>query len=447
MRETKRQMIPYSFYDRTGIERHLTRMAEKGWLLCKIGFFWRYRRIEPKKLSFCVCYFPRATVYDPGPSEGQEEFYEFCAHAGWTLAGASGQLQVFYNERENPVPIDTAPELELEAIHQSAKKTFLPPHFLLLGLGVLNLFQYLWRAFDDPITTLSSVPILLSLVSGAILIWMAGTELIAYFLWRRRALAAAERGEFLPTRSHFWFQWLALAILLSATAWQLADLFRDGLGGVTAVVVIGLAGLIAAVSALRAGLKKGNFSAQTNQRVTAGACVVLSILFAAAVPRLVVRSLGSRPEPKSGDLPLTVGDLLEADFDYSQSLSRQESPLLAHLSARQSPWRHEEMRDAPSLDYGVTVVKTPFLYGTCKSHVLGWWDRPGENWIPQSRTDPVDPAPWGAEEAYQVVYLKSGPQDKYVLCYPDRIVEIGLDWTPTPEQMAVIGGKLGRGPL
>ena len=41
MKETKRRMELYSFYDRTGMEKHLAKMAEKGWLLEKIGqFFW-----------------------------------------------------------------------------------------------------------------------------------------------------------------------------------------------------------------------------------------------------------------------------------------------------------------------------------------------------------------------------------------------------------------------
>ena len=151
MKETKRRMELFSFYDRTGLERHLARMAQRGWLLCEIGqLFWHYRRIEPKTLRFCVCYFPKATVYDPGPSEGQEEFYSMCAHAGWVLAGASGQLQVFCNEQENPVPIDTDPALEVEAIHQSAKKTFLLSNFLLLGVGVLNFCQFLWRPCQAP---------------------------------------------------------------------------------------------------------------------------------------------------------------------------------------------------------------------------------------------------------------------------------------------------------
>ena len=43
----------------------------------------------------------------------------FFDHTGWQLACTSAQLQIFYNERENPIPIETDPELELQAIHAS----------------------------------------------------------------------------------------------------------------------------------------------------------------------------------------------------------------------------------------------------------------------------------------------------------------------------------------
>ncbi len=188
MRETKRQMSLYSFYDHTGIEKHLARMAERGWLLCGIGqLFWHYRRIEPKKITFSVCYFPQATIYDPRPSEGQEEFYDLCAHAGWTLAGSSGQMQVFYHQGENTTPIDTDPALEVEAIHQSAKKTFLPANFLLLGVAVLNLGLFLWRFWDNPVLTLASGGTLLALVAYTLILVNCTVELCAYFRWRRRA--------------------------------------------------------------------------------------------------------------------------------------------------------------------------------------------------------------------------------------------------------------------
>lgn len=436
MRETKRQMSLYSFYDHTGIEKHLARMAERGWLLCKIGqLFWHYRRIEPKKITFSVCYFPQATIYDPRPSEGQEEFYDLCAHAGWTLAGSSGQLQVFCHQGENPTPIDTDPALEVEAIHQSAKKTVLPANFLLLGVAVLNLGLFPWRFWDNPVLTLASGGSLLALVAYTLILVNCTVELCSYFLWRRRARRAAERGEFLPTRSRVWLQRLLLAILLPAGAWCFAGMLRDGLGGLAAVSMLGVIGIIAAVLGVRKLLKGAGVSAKANLRGTLAVCVVLSILFAAAIPWLVVRGMNSRPDPGAEELPLSVADLVEMDPDhYSRWQFRTSSPLLALLQVSDYPRIYGEMTH--SLRYDVTVVKAPALYGLCRDHYLRG----------DSRYAPTDPAPWGAQEAYRYV-LDGQTLEYYVLCYPHRVVEITLDWTPTAEQMAVIGEKLGRGPL
>ncbi len=436
MRETKRQMSLYSFYDHTGIEKHLARMAERGWLLCGLGqFLWHYRRIEPRRITFSVCYFPKATIYDPYPSERQEEFYDLCAHAGWTLAGSSGQMQVFYHQGENPTPIDTDPALEVEAIHQSAKKTVLPANFLLLGVAVLNLGLFLWRLWDNPVLTLASGGSLLALVAYTLILVNCTVELCSYFRWRGRARRAAERGEFLPTRSNVWLQRLLLAILLPAGAWCLAGMFQDGLGGLAAVSMLGVIGIIAAVLGVRKLLKGAGVSAKANLRGTLAACVVLSILFAAAIPWLVVRGLNSRPNPRAEELPLSVTDLVEMDPDhYSRWQFRISSPLLALLQVSDYPRIYGEMTH--SLRYDVTVVKVPALYGLCRDHYLGG----------DSRYTPVDPAPWGAQEAYRYV-LNGQTLEHYVLCYPHRVVEITLDWTPTAEQMAVVGEKLGRGPL
>ena len=54
----------------------------------------------------------------------------------------------------------------------------------------------------------------------------------------------------------------------------------------------------------------------------------------------------------------------------------------------------------------------------------------------------LDPAPWGAAEAYQFV-MDDETLDLYLLCYEDRIVKLDLDWELTPAQMAVVGEKLG----
>ena len=402
----------------------------------KIGqFFWTYRRIEPKHLTFSVCYFPAASAFDPGPSEEQQTFYDFCAHAGWILAASNAQLQVFYNERERPVPIETDPVEEVDTIHRTMKRSFLPSQLVLLGLGVLNAAPLVLRFMDDPILVLAQSSSLFSSMCWALVFIMVAVELAGYFRWHAKAVRAAERGEFLPTRSNVWLQRLLLAILLPAGAWCLAGMFQDGLGGLAAVSMLGVIGIIAAVLGVRKLLKGAGVSAKANLRGTLAACVVLSILFAAAIPWLVVRGLNSRPDPGAEELPLSVADLVEMDPDhYSRWQFRTSSPLLALLQVSDYPRIYGEKTH--SLRYDVAVVKAPALYGLCRDHYLG----------EDSRYAPTDPAPWGAQEAYRYV-LDGQTLEYYVLCYPHRVVEITLDWTPTAEQMAVVGEKLGRGPL
>ncbi len=459
MRETKRQLSLHSFYDHTGIEGHLARMAERGWLLCGIGqLFWHYRRIEPRQITFSVCYFPQATIYDPRPSEKQEEFYDLCAHAGWTLAGESGQLQVFYHQGEDPTPIDTDPALEVEAIHQSAKKTFLLANFLLVGVAVMNLGMLLFRLRDDPVSTLANGSTLLSVLAFAVVLLNCVVELCAYFLWRHRARRAAERGEFLPTRSRVWLQRLLLAVLLPAGAWWFAGMLRDGGGGLAAVSMLGVIGMMAAVLGVRKLLKGAGVSAKANLRGTLAACVVLSILFTAAIPWFVVRGLNSRPDPTPEELPLSVADLLEGDFSgYTRSWQGVQSPLLGRYAAYEWPLGPTgRFPDPVHLDYEVIQVKLPALYELCRETKLherdDWGGNPEDFWYGYAYA-PVDPAPWGAEEVYQWLpgdgTDKEADNNQYLLFYPDRVVEISLQWDqpPTPEQMAAVGEKLGRGPL
>ena len=99
MKETKKFLCHFSFYDQVRIQEKLEEMAEQGWMVDKPGnFTWTFKRIEPKKLSFSVTYFPGASEFDPGPTESELTKLDFCAHDGWKLAVKWGVMQIFYNE-------------------------------------------------------------------------------------------------------------------------------------------------------------------------------------------------------------------------------------------------------------------------------------------------------------------------------------------------------------
>ena len=97
--------------------------------------------------------------------------------------------------------------------------------------------------------------------------------------------------------------------------------------------------------------------------------------------------------------------------------------------------------DLVILDYDITTLALPGLYDLalehCQTERYSSWPY---------RWQETDPAPWGAEAAYQLFKDTGVFQDTYslyILCWPDRIVQLNLsDLAPTPDQMAVIGETL-----
>lgn len=463
MKTTKKEMFLFSGWDRSGLEEHLARMAEKGWLVEKItSYCLIYRKIEPKKLTFCVCYYPKASSFAPGPTEDQETFYEFCQHAGWVLAAEWAQLQMFYNERENPVPIETDPVMELETIHKTMKRSGLPAQMMLAALALVQGGLLISSFRRDPVEVLASSSHLVSGICWILLLVLTGTESIAYYRWRARAMKAAERGEFLPTKSRVGLQKVVLGIAGIALLYYILSVFTSGdrmMMTVMPLMFLWIGLLFVLVNAIRKGLKRKKVSTNINRVVTIGSAFVLAyamvgviifgVLYASrhgwfAGDQGTYQYRGTVFTIYDDELPLTVEDLLDVGgTDYTREWRDNASLLLAQYTARQRPrFDAADYINMPCLDYTVTLVKLPALYDMCKNALLAEYDGSDEYWRDRAYA-PIDAALWGALEAYRVMDSEYGPWDIYLLCYPDRFIEFSPDWELTPEQMALVGEKLG----
>ena len=200
MRNVKYKLFFFSMYDHTGICKHLENRAAKGWMLEKItSLGWVYRRTEPKNGQFSVTYYPKASEFDPELTEGQQLYQEFTAKSGWQFICSSAQMQVFYTEQENPTPIETDPVIQVDNIHNAAKKGFLLSYFLFLFIGIMNGALFIARVLGDPIDTLASPANLFTGVCWTLLLLLSVVELTKYFLWFRKAKKAAQHGEFVDT--------------------------------------------------------------------------------------------------------------------------------------------------------------------------------------------------------------------------------------------------------
>ena len=456
MSTVKRTLVNVSFYDPEAIQRKLEQMAAQGWMIQKVGnLFWTYTKIPPQKLQFAVTYFPGASEFDPKPSEKQLEKEELCAQDGWRLVLRWDVMQIFCTDREDAVPIDTDPVPQVDNIHRTMQKKVLVSQ-LVMALSVLGfLYLQLSQLWRDPADYLSDNSRLFTIPLWLMLLLMTIYELVIYFRWGRRAKEAAEHGVFLPVRSHPWLSWAAVGLatvflLLSVSASSGGFLFL-----LSIVVVMVIPFLLA--NWMLGELKGRGVSRRVNLAVTSAAIFVLVIVGTGAVVVGAATqgwlTLGEESQPVGqydwdgltmhiydDPLPLEVEDLVQVDARWSKEARLQESPLLAYGDYRQDLLFTEEIQGY-EIRYEVTDVKVPFLYDFVKDGFI----RDNQDEVLEKYLIPVDPAPWEAEEVYQVSWSDGVLDDTYLVCWEKRIVEIKFYWTPTQEQIQIAAERLKPG--
>lgn len=464
MKNTKFRLEPFSFYNHTEIVSHLEKMAAKGWMIQKItAFGWEYQRIEPKQIHFAVSYYPKASEFDPEPSESQKTFHDFCAHTGWKLACTSAQLQIFYNEQENPTPIETEPILELESIDKSVMKSFFPVHCLFLVIAAIQGGLSLLALTGNPIAFLSNPAQLFTALCWALLALVCIVEMICYIRWYHRAKEAAEQGEFLKTPSTSKFQKIVIfVVIVGGLYWMLTSVIHgDNLRRwLVLLMCLYMLVLIAAVNGMKAFLKRRKVSRNMNRVIT----ILTSFVLAFALMGLIFWGtangiFSNQPAQagainkqgntdwvlQQGKLPLSISDLQEVNDDlYSTDCYGDKSFLLGRFVMRQMPnLDAENFTELPNLEYTIVEVKVPALYNTCKKRLMHEVEA-GSSGLSFPRTS-KDISAWGANEVYGLENPESSRfTHTYLLCYDHTLVEIKLNWEPTPKQMQMVGQKLGN---
>lgn len=448
MKDSKRDFIPFSLYDRTGMAALLEKRAAQGWLLDRVSpWGWHYRRIDPKRLHFAVTYYPKNSQYAPEPSEEQLTFQDFCAHTGWELAAAFGPHQFYYNEEEDPVPIQTDPEIELAQIGKAFRRA-LPIYIVFLLLGLYMGCSWLWSLVNRPIDLLSSAGNLFTGVCWLLLFVYFTADLITYLLWRRKAKAAAQLGEFVPTHGcHRVMQAGMVLMLLALAGWLLTDR-TPVLWYILVPFVLVMVLLYVVADRTKELLKRRKAPAGLNLSVTWALTLVLSFLLMGAVMYGMVSGVRSGAfSLDDGPPPVTLSQLTSIpakDCEVTSSVSRSA------LGSRAQYWMHTQpaTEDYSSLTYTVVDVHLSWLYDACLNQLLHGKDDLGvfdEDVEPASRYGyrAADPAPWGAEKAWQLYTPEGRALENYILCWDNRLVvfEPNLDGL-TAEQMALVGELL-----
>ena len=461
MSNRKREVCSYLLFDYRGVEAHLMKMAARGWRLEKVGtYFWTYRRAEPARVTYAVTYLPDASQFDPDPSEQQASLAELCAAAGWTYVTNWSQMQIFVNERPDPVPLETDESVRLEVIRRSMKKSFQPWGIAALVLAAVMAILQIKTLVTDPIHLLSSNSGLTTSVLWDALVVLQAGNLLSYRRWCRRSAESVARGgpcaDTGPglrrlNRVVLWLAILCLALFFVSSAAS-AD------GGTVLFLLCYLALfvlLVYLVNRFRRYLQRQGVSRRRNLALTLAVDLVLAVVLVGGLTGGYLalslngtfsgretytydgREWDADPEP----LPLTLEDLTGESYAHirrgrygSGSFLVREDNCHENVLDGQGDWKF--------LDYTVTAAALPALGDLAAEHVLKEWTDRGYHDYAET-----DPAPWGAEAAYRLIYDDGWDRyatDDYLLCWPDRVVEISLtDVDLTPEVMAAVGEKLG----
>ena len=462
MLKTRRRMEFFAFYDDQGIARHLERMSQKGWMIERINnYFWTYRKIEPQRLRFAVTYFPEASDFNPGPTENQQTFQEYCESAGWRFAVQWCQMQIFYSENPAAVPLETDEFSRLQNIHRCMRKNFLPGNIvilimlgILLGLQLLSVPRDLLSLLAENTRLITVTLLLLAILSEA-------GMLLGYYFWRGRSLRAVANGGSCARGGRFqhWLGgpvWLLVLLLLA--------LYLCSVGAYWPVILICAAmfsGITAITLAARAIMRKKGFAKETNIAATAVLILFLSIgfgglqvllagwisdnhLFQKQPAYIYTTQNGSSSwdwNVYDDPIPLRVQDLRATDYPhYSYELTERSSPLVSVMKASQTGF--PDGLENERLLYTVVRLKQevwfrPVLESMLKAEERFRYDGEQDSFLL------VDAPQWGADEVYQR-HIDGEPQPEYYVCYvPDCILQLDLSWEPTAQEITVIREKLG----
>lgn len=457
MGDKKRCIQQFTFYDKTGIQAYLEAQAGKGWMLEKISFCWVFHRIAPAKIHFSVTYFPKKSVFEAEPTEDQRLFWEFCEHTGWKLAATNEQMQIFYNEQENPVPIETDAAMEVEKIHSSARKTFLLNYVVLLLIFLLQIGSRISELHRDPLKILADNAVLLLLLGWTGFLVYIVRELIRYFRWHRKARIMAEtEGIFAETEGIGKFWKMVPLFVIGVILLEMVFGDNGRMMHAFLVVLAMMAAFVILVAGISKYMKRRGVPAALNRLtvilLTALSCIAMTSgvfilvikgeLFPEREPVETYEYGGWVYEIYHDELPLRVEDMLpEKKGRYSCRLTERESLFLMQREARQDTPPDET--DLPWLTYTVTEVKAPFLYDWCVERIKDEYadlkDIYGKAGTYELRG--LDGGLWGVDAAYRL-FQGDEAKNEYLLCRGDGIAVLITEWELTEEQMAVAGEKL-----
>ncbi|NLM06920.1 MAG: DUF2812 domain-containing protein [Tissierellia bacterium] len=359
----------FSYYDNSKFENYLEKMAMKGWMLENIyGYIHIYKRIEPKKLKFAVKYLYQGSVYFNNDEEAVLEYREIMEEAGWNHLTDCAEIQVFYSENEDHVPIDTEPEVEYRSILKTFKKTSLPMTLYGIFYSFFIIASRISYMKYFPLEHFSSKYYTLYIGFYLLIITFCLFEIIAFGLWASMAKNKLDRGGGLLSLGPMKGLEYSIAIIISIALLYIV-FFVEDLSSKILFLSIALFMVVLGVLFEIMRRKKTMEDSQSKKVVFFFSAVLLLLLFTSVISKTFA------PEEKVADrveiigsyeykiyednIPLKIEDYRElGGVTYSYELFEAESPIVKRITGRQDAFGVY----GEDLVYTIGKIKWDFMY-------------------------------------------------------------------------------------
>ena len=441
--KTKHETFMYSLLEFPEIEKRLEQRALEGWRLKKAGsFFWTYEKAEPKQVHYSIVFFPKTNTLEPEPSDSLVMMREYCERTGWKLAAEQGQMQVFYNEEQNPVPIETEAWIQVKNIHETMKKGIIMTHFILFMNAVVQLGLQAMQFFVNPLDWMSMGFNFYMIFCWVFLGTGSAVEIIHYYTWYKKAKRIAEEEEilYLP-KSIKGLRVTCLTIAMVALSLAILAItnFMTGKYGLWILVwTVVLVGVPLGGSQI---LKKWKVPAKWNRIIIILLAVVCSIGMVIGLFASIAKDFGDISR-QDEEMLLKASDFREVEEEKLRGYPRkQDSVFLFREEGYQSEdWEEgEDVRLRIHLDYTFILVKMPFAYEFIKEELIAkQMEYVDVKFGDQSSYRKVDMPLWEAQEVYQYYNFDGEPQQEYLICYPDRMIQIDFSWEVTDADIEIV---------
>lgn len=415
-----------SITDFTGITVWLERMASKGWMLDRIGpHLWRFRRIEPQQIHFSVTYLTiDSTLLDPEITPETHALEEFCAGTGWYWVASRFQMQIFANEEPDPLPMETDPVAQVQNLHRTMEQKILPG---MIGISVLSallaLFYFWLISGASPSADISSM--LFGGICCILLVVLELAEMLGYYLWYRRASAAAETGTVIPSRSQITFQIVVAGVMLALTVWWLSASDLE-----TSLRFLMHMGMVWMFQSIFGWMRR-----KTDPPFVLQLFVWTMVIVFAFGSQFVIRAVvqGMESQEQQGQYveidgvthvlyqdygPLKLEDITGLEYE-SHSYARTDQERFTHHITMCYQHQVPKINACPWLSYTIYDIRIPLVYDGLLEDAMS---RKPYRLREEACRDGIT--------VYQS-YIDGFPSNGYLLCWDDRIVALTIRLSET----------------